>query len=326
MADRSRQPEVTVVIPTRNRKQLLRLALASALEQTGVELEVVVVDEGSRDGTAEMIRSLGDGRVRLVRHERPLGKSAARNRGIHEATAGWVAFLDDDDLWAPDKLLLQLQELRETGRRWSYTGAVNITQTHRILGGAPPRAADEVAESLPRVNSVPGGCSSVLVARTALPADGFNPRYRLCEDWDLWIRLAKNGTPAAVLKPLVGYRVHGGNSSMDTDRYLVEIEMIDAAHGGPVDRITFYRHLGRVCLRMNRSGMALGHYVRAAAREPSYLLRGFPSDVLTVAASLEDRCREKLHLPRRPPRRDPFVAWKDEARAWIDNFVQRHPI
>jgi glycosyltransferase involved in cell wall biosynthesis len=321
-----RPPEVSVVIPTRNRRRLLALALASALEQQGVEVEAIVVDEGSDDGTEEMVRSLADPRVRLIRHERPLGKSAARNRGIGAATAAWVAFLDDDDLWAPHKLRLQLRELRTTGRRWSYTGAVNITETSRVLGGAPPRLPDEVAESLPRVNFVPGGCSSVVVARAALPAEGFDARYRLCEDWDLWIRLARNGVPAGVLQPLVGYRVHGGNSSMDTRRYRVELEMIDAEHGGPVDRVTFYRHLGRICLRMSRSRSALGHYVRAAARDRSYLFSGFPSDAWGVAESVRDRCRAKLRLPRRPAGRDPHAAWKDEARIWIDDFVRRHAI
>jgi glycosyltransferase involved in cell wall biosynthesis len=318
------QPDVTVVIPTHNRRRLLALALASVLEQRDVSFDVIVVDEGSTDGTADMVRSLADPRVRVIRHEKPLGKSAARNRGIEAAVAEWVAFLDDDDLWAPDKLRLQLRELHRTGRRWCYTGFVNITESHRILGGAPPRTPDEVAESLSRINSVPAGCSSVVVAKAALAAGGFDAQYRLCEDWELWIRLARAGPPAAVHQPLVGYRFHGRNSSIDTDRYLVELEMIDAAHGGPVDRVMFYQHLGRICLRMNQSRLALGHYLRAAAREPSYITHGFASDLAAVIGSVRDRLRAKLHLRRRPPRHDPNAAWKNEARTWLDDFARRH--
>jgi len=134
------RPDISVVIPTRNRRRLLALALASVLDQRGVRLEVIVVDEASTDDTVEMVRSIADPRVRLVRHAVPLGKSAARNRGIAESAGDWIAFLDDDDLWAPDKLRLQLQALRAERRAWAYTGAVNITDDHRILGGAPPRA------------------------------------------------------------------------------------------------------------------------------------------------------------------------------------------
>ena len=121
------RPDISVVIPTRNRRRLLALALASVLDQRGVRLEVIVVDEASTDDTVEMVRSIADPRVRLVRHAVPLGKSAARNRGIAESVGDWIAFLDDDDLWAPDKLRLQLQALRAERRAWAYTGAVNMT-------------------------------------------------------------------------------------------------------------------------------------------------------------------------------------------------------
>jgi glycosyltransferase involved in cell wall biosynthesis len=319
--------DVSVVIPTRNRSQLLALAIESALDQRGVELEVIVIDEASTDGTSAIVNRLADPRVRLIRHDAPLGKSAARNRGIAEARGAWIAFLDDDDIWAPDKLLLQLKALSETGRQWAYTGAVNITQDHRILGGAPPRPPDEVAKSLRQVNGVPGGCSSVIVSRCALPPQGFDEAYRLCEDWDLWIRLARTAPPACVPKPLVGYRVHAGNSSVDTARLLAELDMIEDRHGGPVDRLVFYRHLARVCLRVNWQWQALGYYLRALADSPTYLVRGFIPDVIEALWAMVDRVRTRLGRPGRlsePQRSDPQSAWRDEARRWLEEFVRRH--
>jgi len=322
------RPEISVVIPTRNRRRLLTLALASVLDQQGVRLEVIVVDEASMDDTAEMVRSIADPRVRLVRHDVALGKSAARNRGISESVGDWIAFLDDDDVWAPDKLRLQLQALREVERDWAYTGAVNITDDHRVLGGAPPRAPEEMAPSLHRVNGVPGGCSTVLARKETLPRDGFDGRYRLCEDWDLWIRLARSGLPAYVPHPLVGYRVHGGNSSMNTARFLAELDMIDKQYGGPVDRVAFYRHLARVCLRMNRQWSAFGFYLRAAVRDPgSYLIREFASDAAGIFRSFTDRFRQRLGWSRRSspePSTHPNTLWKEEARVWLDQFVRRH--
>jgi glycosyltransferase involved in cell wall biosynthesis len=320
-------PEVSVVIPTRNRRRLLSLALASVLDQRDVRLEVIVVDEASTDDTIPMIGSIADPRLRLVRHDTPRGKAAARNRGIAEAQGEWVAFLDDDDLWAADKLLLQLRALRATGRTWAYTGAVNITEDHRILGGAPPRAPDDVAQTLHRVNGVPGGCSSVVARRDSLPAEGFDGQYRLCEDWDLWIRLARTGLPAYVPKPLVGYRVHSGNSSIDTAQFLIELGIIEQRYGGPVDRVVFYRHLARVCLRMNRQRSALGFYLRAAAHDPgSYATRGFIPDVMGVCRSFSDRIRNRMGAPRRRDTRstDTDMSWHEQARPWIEQFVRRH--
>ena len=123
--------EVSVIIPTRNRSKLLELSLRSVLWQRSVDFETIVVDDGSTDDTPRMLRSLGD-RIRVFRHERSQGVSAARNRGIAEARGEWVAFLDDDDLWAPDKLELQLQALRRDDRRWAYAGAVEITVARSV--------------------------------------------------------------------------------------------------------------------------------------------------------------------------------------------------
>ena len=326
--ERPRELEVSVVIPTRNRRKLLALALGSVLDQRDVALEVLVVDEASTDGTSIWVSGVADARVRLIRHDAALGKSAARNRGISEAKGEWIAFLDDDDIWAPGKLRLQLRALRETGRSWAYTGAVNITLDHRILGGAPPRAPLEVIEALPRINCVPGGCSSVVVSRNALPRPGFDESHRLCEDWDLWIRLALTGLPACVPKPLVGYRVHPGNSSLDTARLLVELDMIEKRYGGPVDRAAFYRHLARVCLRVNRQWQALGYYMRAAGRDRGFSGgRNLASDVTQVLGGTVERVRRRLGRPRRLPDQqgdDPNSLWRDDARGWLEEFVRRH--
>ena len=131
-------PVVSVVVPTHDRRRLLVQTLGSILGQREVDLEVLVVDDGSRDGTAEVVAGLGDARVRLLRHDTPQGVAAARNRGIAEATGTWLAFCDDDDLWAPDKLARQLQAAHQTGRGWVYTGEVRIDLRQRIVGGTHP--------------------------------------------------------------------------------------------------------------------------------------------------------------------------------------------
>src|SRR5690348_12324408 len=103
---------ISVIIPLYNRREEIRRAIASALRQSHAPYEVVVVDDGSRDGSAEAVAALGDKRIRLLRHERNQGASAARNTGIAAAEGEWIALLDSDDEWAPEKLARQLETLR----------------------------------------------------------------------------------------------------------------------------------------------------------------------------------------------------------------------
>lgn len=101
--------DVSIVIPTRNRAVFLSHALKSALRQRDVTFEVIVVDEASTDQTPTLLAAVDDRRVRVIRHDVVRGLPAARNHGADAARGDWLAFLDDDDLWAPDKLLRQLE-------------------------------------------------------------------------------------------------------------------------------------------------------------------------------------------------------------------------
>src|SRR5688572_6566741 len=133
--------DVSVVVPTRNRSTLLMRTLRSVLRQQDVEFEVIVVDEASTDDTPAMLAALDDPRVRVIRHEVPLWLAAARNRGAAEARGEWLAFVDDDDLWAPDKLVRQVHAAQDAGREWVYTGAVNFDGC-RIVSSQPPLPPD----------------------------------------------------------------------------------------------------------------------------------------------------------------------------------------
>ena len=113
--------DVSVIIATRNRSTLLAETLRSVLGQRGVDFEVIVVDEASTDDTAALLAALDDPRVRVIRHGEALGLSAARNHGAAEANGDWLAFIDDDDLWAPDKLARQLRAAEDARRDWVYT-------------------------------------------------------------------------------------------------------------------------------------------------------------------------------------------------------------
>lgn len=301
---------VSVVVPTHNRCELLTVTLRSVLRQRDVDLEVIVVDEASTDETAAILAGLGDPRVRTVRHETPRGVSTARNRGTAEARGDWVAFTDDDDLWAPDKLVRQLHAARVAGRDWAYTGSVNIADDFRIIHGLPPLPPEQVMATLPRYNTIPGGGSNVVVRRqTLLRAGPFDTRLLNTEDWEMWIRLANAGPPAWVRSPLMAKRVHSSNSSLDTAEIVRGARLIQELHRTTVDWGRLHRWLAESCLRTGQRGAALGQLARAA-------LHGQASN---VARDLNAIARRRVN--RRSSAAQPAMSsdptWMEEAVDWL---------
>jgi hypothetical protein len=198
-------PTVTVVIATRDRAALLARALRSVLAQPTPRLEVVVVDDGSRDRRAvvDVVRAVR-GPVRLLQHGATAGRSAARNRGLAVARGAWVTFLDDRDLWVPDALTRQLDALAGApGTGWCLGGAVVVDDRWRIRRVDLPPGPAQVRAATGRYDLRPRG-GSVVLARTALVRElgGYDPRFDVLADWELRIRLASRADLACAGDPL----------------------------------------------------------------------------------------------------------------------------
>jgi hypothetical protein len=246
---------------------MLACSVGVALGQESVDVEVIVVDDASADGTAGWLAAYRDLRIRAVRHDTRRGVAAARNSGIEAARGRWVAFLDDDDVWAPDKLASQLAAAAGSGRGWVYTGEVHVDRELRLLGGGPPLAPVEAMDLLGSVNSIPAGGSTVLVRADLLAAAGpFDTSLRRTEDWDMWIRLARAGPPDCVSRPLAGYRHHRGNARTDPAPMVTEPALLARRHGISVDFRAMLRRAAWTCLQDGRRTAAAGYYLRAAAR------------------------------------------------------------
>jgi glycosyltransferase involved in cell wall biosynthesis len=231
-------PEVSVVIPAYNAEATLAETLGSVLAQTFADFEVIVVDDGSSDGTPAVAAATGDGRVRVVSVENG-GVARARNRGIHEAAGEFVAFLDADDLWRPSKLERQLTRLAADPRAgMCVTAATRINSASTELEPLPVSKADaeDCCESLLLHSMVAGCVSSGLVRKGVInAAGGFNPAFSQCADWDLWLRLSRATRFAIVDESLVLYRVHVNN--MSTNIALLESDtfaVLDAFFAGPI--------------------------------------------------------------------------------------------
>ena len=302
-----KESAVTVVIPTRDRPDLLAVTLRSVLRQVSVGIDVNVVDDSDGPETAALVDALDDRRVRLIRNSEPRGVSGARNRGVDAARGEWVAFCDDDDLWAPDKLTAQLSAAVEQGAAWVYAGDVTVDENLRLLSGSPPPTPDEVMRDLVRYNAVPAGASNVVVRTDALERVGpFDPGLRTSEDWDLWLRLARIvGRPACVPRPLVAVRTHVRMTSRRAESILADLDVIASRHGIPVDRARHHRWVAWMALQGGRRGRALRHYAQAVAAGD------FPSAGRAVIALLNPHVAQRRTLL-------PDDEWARAARNWLD--------
>ncbi len=239
---------VSVVIPTHDRAALVGRALRSVLAQTVGDLEVIVVDDGSTDGTARVVADWPDPRVRLVRFDRCRGVAAARNEGIRQARADLVAFLDSDDEWLPEKLERQLARLEAaTDPRVTTVFCLDYRYTPgwgRIPRSGVVHEGDVFASLLRDWTPHP---SLALVRRSALLAvGGFDETLPYDEEQDLWLRMAEASQHVVVAaERLVIKHQHAGHQkTTDLGARLEGLEAFDRKWG-PVIR----QRLGGVAYR-----------------------------------------------------------------------------
>jgi glycosyltransferase involved in cell wall biosynthesis len=268
---------VSVVIPTRDRVQIVLDTVRLTLGQRDVDLEVIVVDDGSSDGTAEALEALGDPRVTVLRNAANRGVANARNRGIERAAHPWIAFLDDDDRWSPDKLRTQLDRATADDADFVYTAGLAVAAADgRVLFESPAFTPDEMRLGIRSRNLVFAGSSNV-VARTELlrTLDGFDESLHHIADWDLWIRLTEAGRPAACHKPLVAYIVHDSNMHRAAiDSAMREGRLLRAKHEhsslpGRFDPIVFRGWIAQGQAHSGRPGRAAVTYAGTALRHRS---------------------------------------------------------
>jgi glycosyltransferase involved in cell wall biosynthesis len=195
---------ISVVTPTYNRGEELPRAIRSAVGQSLAPLEILVIDDGSTDATAEIVRRLAEPRVRLIRHDRNRGAAAARNTGILNARGEWIAFLDSDDEWAADKLLRQVEALSSAAPMTlaCVCGFVLDDRRRRSRSVVSLRGAAGTKEALVWGCAVSPG-STLLVARCVFQTVGnFDDRLKRLEDWDWLMRFSREYSFAVVAEPL----------------------------------------------------------------------------------------------------------------------------
>ncbi|QLD87073.1 glycosyltransferase family 2 protein [Natronomonas halophila] len=280
----SSEPTVSVVIPTYDRPEMLRRAVESVVAQTYDRIELVVVDGPSTHPASDVVDDV-DGefdRVQCVRNDEKEGVTAARNTGLALATGTYIAFLDDDDRWHEEKLAAQIARFERPDdnlgmvysgvRQMGPDGTVNAVKRHDHGG--------DIFERLMGGNFI-GTMSAVMVRRDVIDTVGdFDENLPVWEDWDLYLRVAREYKIASVAEPHVDR--YSGEHEQTSDDYelrreaapeLLEKHRPEAAERG---RSTERRFVAGVELELTRSAVSNG--VTGKARRHAFnSLRSYPT-------------------------------------------------
>ena len=275
-------PTVSIVLPTFNRLKHLRPAVDSVFAQTFTDWELVIADDGSEGETAAYLETLAQRpEVKVLRLPHTGNLGALRNAAWQAAGGEYIAFLDSDDVWLPEKLASQVGSLRRNpARGWSHTAFAVIDESGALLTGAQARwwPADEgwILKGLITMATVIA-IPSVVVKRQLLEqVGGFDVRLRVCEDYDLWLRVAGLSEIDGVREILLHKRTHREsyyNDTMVLEDRARALEKVLAAGGSPALYSTLRRERAKLAAQVARNQAFVGSRwaaLRTLARSSQY--------------------------------------------------------
>lgn len=289
-------PLISIVIPTYNHAEFLKAAIDSVVSQTYTNWQAIIVNNFSDDNTIQIVSDFKDERIYLVNFRNDGVIAASRNEGIRSATGEFVAFLDSDDTWKPEKLARCAVELL-AGRDIVCHGELWTGKDQRprvVMYG--PRSRATYIKLLYRGNCI--STSATIVRRSLLTQlNGFDerPSFITAEDYDLWMRLAELTTNIAFVPEVLGeYRRHSDNASKAVIRNVsAELAVIDdhfSRQSGSFVRLCRQRHrrarafygAARALDSAGTRSTALRYFAKSFATSP-FIIRLYPAIVLTVA-------------------------------------------
>lgn len=203
---------ISVILAVYNGEKTIENTIKSVLNQTYKDLELIVVDDCSKDITYSLLRSFAenDSRIHVLKNEKNLGAAQSRNTGIAQAKGEYIAFIDADDCWDKDKIEKQILALQNRNAHLCYTASRIFDENSNVLNSHKHVPTTISYRGLLKENIIV--CSSVILRRDILPNNPFNGEY-FHEDFVLWLSLLKNGCKAVGIdEALVTYRL-GGRSS-----------------------------------------------------------------------------------------------------------------
>lgn len=233
------QPLVSVITPCYNMEKFVAETVNSVRNQTYSHWEMLIVSDASTDRTADVLRSLAeqDERVKITINSSHSGIADARNQAIQMAKGHYLAFLDADDLWHPDKLERQLQFMQEKQIGFSFSSYELVDETGKLLGKTVDATEDMSYDSYLRNTII--GCSTVMV-NTDIVGPVTVPRFRTSEDTATWLDILKKGHIAyAITQPLVSYRIRRKSASSNKLKASHDLWVVYRRH----EKLPFFKTL-----------------------------------------------------------------------------------
>lgn len=235
---------VSVIIPAYNSERTIAATVESVLRQTLTDFEIIVVDDGSTDRTLQQLEVITDSRLTVFSQENS-GVSASRNRGIAKASGQYIAFLDADDLWLPEKLADQVQALAaDPAAAVAYSWVDYVDESDQFLrSGMHSKISGDVYERIVLGSFLESG-SNPLIRKTAIEqTGGFDETLLTAEDWEMWVRLAAHYRFAVVPQVQVLYRVSSRSKSFKLENHrLAGLAVIDKVFAQTPDSFQSLKH------------------------------------------------------------------------------------
>jgi glycosyltransferase involved in cell wall biosynthesis len=220
-------PKVSVIIPTHNRAESLPSAITSILNQTFQDFEIIIIDDASKDHTREVIANFNDARIKVIHNQVSKGAAGARNIAIMNSSCEYIAFLDDDDEWLPEKLKIQTCLLDNSPPEVGgvCTGYFTIEKmSERILSTVNYEMID-----LSKGNPI--ATSSILLRRECFEKCGlFDESMLACSDYDMWIRISKKFSFKTIGNTLVKYYINENGLTLNYEKKSRSLEILLKKH------------------------------------------------------------------------------------------------
>tara|TARA_B100002019_G_scaffold291748_1_gene312814 strand:+ start:51 stop:857 length:807 start_codon:yes stop_codon:yes gene_type:complete len=220
-----KKPKISIIINCHNGEKFISQCLKSLLSQTIKNFEIVFYDNKSTDNSKKILKKIKDKRIKYFYSKKFLKLYAARNKAVKYSNGDYICFCDVDDLWKKNKLFEQLKLIKKNNYDFIYTNYIikNENLNRNYLGYKKKLPNGFITQHL--LNDYCVGIATVMVKKTILLGNEFNPNYNIIGDFDLFLRLSQKHKFYAIQKPLVYYRIHSNNySNNNLESYYSEIK------------------------------------------------------------------------------------------------------
>ena len=240
---------ISVIIPTYNREKVIERAIFSVLNQVNCDfLEVIVVDDCSKDNTEEVVKGIRDSRIKFVRLEKNSGACVARNKGIELASGEYIAFQDSDDEWLPHKLEIQLSEMKKNNASVSFCSFYKINETLGTKIVFPQNVINGFIDYKTLLTKSIVSTQCIVAKRECFENTRFDPQMPRLQDWDIILSLAQKFKVLHVDQPLVNMYVQEESISAHPEKGIVALELLQKKHSVALAEDSEVRRLWHIYL------------------------------------------------------------------------------